>query len=149
MPGDNRTRRKVDPEAALRSYFEQELGLAEAKLPSLPPLPGIPANPGEPYQSRLSKQVERPGYGIRSNLASLLLAACVLSIAALALSCAPRAALARSIDQVVESQGLEKLKQETITAVGLVWQQGQEHFRQKHFGIITTTGTPAVEKENL
>jgi hypothetical protein len=144
MPGKSSPLRKADPEAALRAYFRKELEKAEVKLPRLPALPSIlPV----PYLKGSTVKLDRPGSGLRGNLASLLLAACVLGTAALALSCSPRAALASSICQVVEDQGLETLKQDTIKVAGLVWQQGQEYFRQKHSGIVGATGSPAAEKE--
>jgi hypothetical protein len=143
MPGKNRPRKPIDPEAALREYYGQALAEATTSLPRLPPLPAVSD------QRWIAAKTERPGSGVRSNLASLLLAACVLGGAALAFSCSPGTALARSIGQVAEGRGLENLKQETITVAGLVWQQGQEYFRQKHSGIVTTTGGTALEKENL
>jgi hypothetical protein len=147
MPGKNRPRKPIDPEAALREYFSHELAEATTSLPRLPPLPPLPPLPAVSDQRWVAAKKERPGPGVRSNLASLLLAACVLGGAALAFSCSPRTALARSIGQVAEGRGLENLKQETITVAGLVWQQGQEYFRQKHSGKFTSVGIPTMEKE--
>jgi hypothetical protein len=129
MSDESMPPRKADPEAALRAYFLQELGKAEARLPH-PPMVTVAS-------------------GFKGNLATLLLAACVLGTAALALSCSPRAALATSIEHAVAGQGLEFIRQDTIKLVGVVWQQGQEHFRQKHAGIVGATGIPETEKENL
>jgi hypothetical protein len=167
MPGKNQPRKRVDPEAALREYFSQELAEATTSMPRLPPLLEVPVDPEAPkapvapailgtsetsrvpYQCYAAAKKEWPGYGFRNNLASLFLAACVLGSAALVFSCSPRAALASSIGQAMEGQGLEILKQDTLKAAGLVWQQGQEYFRQKHSGIVTNAGGTALEKENL
>lgn len=128
MPGKAGSRKKSDPEDTLRVYFRQELRKIEARRP-YPPL-----------VSAVS--------GFRGNLATLLLAACVLGTAALALSCSPGAALASTIGRKVEDHGLEALRQDTIKVIGVVWQQGQEHFRQKHSGSVTADGKTALEKEN-
>lgn len=120
MPGEPGSRRKSDPEDTLRVYFRQELYMAEARRPY------------PPFVSAVS--------GFRGNLATLLLAACVLGSAALALSCSPGAALATTIGRMVEDHGLEALRQDTIKVVEVVWQQGQEHFRQKHSESGTADG---------
>lgn len=158
MPGKSGFRRKTDPEAALREYFNRELGKYRARLPRLPGLPVLPAvkvmEAVKAVNTRADKtwitiKLDRPGSCFRNNLATLFLAACVLGLAALALSCSPRAALASSIGEMVKGQGLETLRQDTIKVVGVVWQEGQEYFRQKRAGIVGATGIPAAEKESL
>ena len=145
MPGEPVLRRKMDPEAAMREYFRQEIENAEVRLPSPPHLPMAQGAKTGADLIQSAAGIDRPGYGLRGNLASLLLAACILGSAALALSCSPGTALARSIRNVVNGGEVERLKEETINAVSFVWQQGQEYFRQKHTGIVGVPGAPAVE----
>jgi hypothetical protein len=148
-------RRKVDAESVLRAYFRHELETAEADLPFPPVVPVVKADlvvqaeQGMAGQNHLAMEPVHPVSGLRSNLSSVLLAACVLGTAALALSCSPRTPLASSIGRIMKDQGLEILKQDSIKVAGLVWQQGQEYFRQKHSGIVDATVIPAAEEENL
>lgn len=151
MPGTFEKPKSVDPEGALRAYFRHELDRAQTRLPSLPPLPTSSIEPRETAIGKAGPrpgpgpETERLGYGYRGNLSGLLLAACVLAVSALALSCAPRTALARSIGRVVDGQGLSTLSQRTSETASLIWQQGQEHFRKKATAIKPVVRSTVAE----